>query len=215
MLPPDAVRLASCRARATHFSRAWRAQPALRNASGSAAIPRRMAQKRFGLGSLLTIAGAVLIAAALPLTWYHAQRTTHTELTGWAVFTHLRIWLVVAAALSLLTALLPQGKRTVIVRATLGILAGGPVLRRIIQPPGHGVALDNRAGLWVALAGALAIIVGGLLSAGRRVAEHYQWDLPGMSPARALPPAPPPAPAGGGGIALARDEEIVDAEIVN
>jgi hypothetical protein len=165
--------------------------------------------RRIGVGSLLTIAGAVLIVAALPVTWYHAERASDTELTGWAIFTHLRIWLIGAAALALLSALLPQGRRALIARAALGILAGGPVLRRIIEAPGHGVRLDNRIGLWVALVGALTIIVGGLLSAGRRVAEHYRWDLPGMGPVRALPaPDPtPPAPAGGG-------YEIVDAEVV-
>jgi hypothetical protein len=165
--------------------------------------------RRLGVGSLLTIAGAALIVAALPMTWYHAERATHTELTGWGIFTNLRIWLVAAAALAILSAVLPQGRRAVVARAMLGVLAGGPVLRRIVVPPGHGVRLDDRVGLFVALLGALAIVAGGLLSAGRRVAEHYRWDLPGMGPVRALPaPDPPPLPSSGGG------EVVVDAEVV-
>src|SRR3954451_6241518 len=160
-------------------------------------MPTTSTNRRFGLGSALTIAGAVLILASLPMTWYHAERAVNTELTGWAIFTNLRIWLVVAALLALLTALLPQGREAVVARCGLGLLAGLPVLRRIIEPPGGAVHLDQRIGLWVALAGALAVIAGGLLSAGRRVADHYGWELPGMGPARAPPPPPPPpAPAG-------------------
>ena len=167
--------------------------------------------KRLGIGSVFTVLGAVLLIAALPLTWYHADRSFNTELTGWAIFTHLRFWLIGAAVVAIPVALMPQGREAVITRAALGILAGGPVLRRIIQPPGHGVALHDRAGLWVALAGAVAMLAGGLLSAGRRVAEHYQWDLPGMSPARALLPAPSPAGPSGAGSAV----EIIDAEVVD
>jgi hypothetical protein len=168
--------------------------------------------RRFGVGSLLTIAGAVLIVAALPMTWYHAERSYHTELTGWGIFTNLRIWLVAAAALAVLSALLPQGRRAVFARAALGVLAGGPVLRRIVDPPGHGVRLDDRIGLFVALLGALAIVAGGLLSAGRRVAEHYGLDLPGMGPVRALPPPePPPALPGDGEL----ETVVVDAELVS
>jgi len=163
------------------------------------------------------MAGAVLVLASLPMTWYHAERATHTELTGWAIFTNLRIWLVAAALLALLAALLPQGREAVVARCGLGLLAGLPVLRRIIDPPGGGVVhLDGRIGLYVALVGALTIIAGGLLSAGRRVADHYGWDLPGMGPSRALPPASP-APPQTGRFARRPDgteEPIVDAEVV-
>jgi hypothetical protein len=183
-------------------------------------MPTTTTPRRFGLGSALTIGGAVLILASLPMTWYHAERATHTELTGWAIFTNLRIWLVVAAILAILTALLPQGREAVVARCGLGLLAGLPVLRRIIDPPGGGVVhLDQRIGLWVALAGALAIIAGGVLSAGRRVADHYGWDLPGMGPSRQLPPPTPAPPASGGTGRFARpaaeEEQIVDAEVIS
>lgn len=168
------------------------------------------ANSRFGIGSLLTIVGAILLIVALPLTWYHADRTFHSELTGWAIFTHLRFWLIGAAALALPMAALPRGREVVIPRAALGVLAGGPVVRRIIEPPGHGVALHDRAGLWVALAGAVALILGGLLSAGRRVAEHYQWDLPGTGTLRALP-APQPHVANGSGAVY---PPLVDGDVV-
>ena len=178
-----------------------------------------MTQRRFGLGSGLTIAGALLILAALPMTWYHAERATHTELTGWAIFTNLRIWLVVAAVLALLAALLPQGREAVVASCGLGLLAGLPVLRRIVDPPAGAVHLDGRIGLWVALAGALAIIAGGVLSAGRRMADHYGWDLPGMGGSRALPPppSPPTTPTGRFARTPAASEEeetVVDAEVV-
>src|SRR3954469_14792844 len=166
-------------------------------------MPTTSTNRRFGLGSALTIAGAVLILASLPMTWYHAERAVNTELTGWAIFTNLRIWLVVAALLALLTALLPQGREAVVARCGLGLLAGLPVLRRIIDPPGGAVHLDQRIGLWVALAGALAVIAGGVLSAGRHVADHYGGHLPGMGPAPQLP-APTPTPPASSGTRFAR-----------
>ena len=173
--------------------------------------------RRRGPGSLLTIAGAVLIVCSLPMTWYHVDRAVHTELTGWGIFTNLRIWLVAAAILAVLTAVLPQGRQAVFARCGLGLLAGLPVLRRIVDPPGgDGINLDPRIGLYVALIGALTIIAGGLLSAGREVAEHYGWDLPGMGPSRALPSgSPAPAgPANAYATPPAHEEPIVDAEVV-
>src|SRR3954453_19788222 len=168
--------------------------------------------RRFGLGSSLTIAGAVLILASLPMTWYHAERATNTELTGWGIFTNLRVWLVAAAVLAILSALLPRGRQAVFARCALGFLAGLPVLRRIVDPPGgNGLNLDPRIGLYVALLGALAIIAGGLLSAGREVAEHYGCDLPGRAPSRALQRAAPPQqePPGNSAAPAVPDEQIV------
>ncbi len=174
---------------------------------------------RIGPGRVLTAIGAVLVLVSLPMTWYHAERSAHTELTGWAVFTNLRVWLVVAAVLALATVLAGNGRSTVIARAALGLLAGAPVLRRIISPPDSAVALDNRIGLYVALVGAVAIIAGGLLSAGREAAEAMGWDIPGpLGGDRALPPAPPPRPQRVTNVAPAQpaaaSEPIVDAEVV-
>ena len=59
-------------------------------------------------------------------------------------------------------------------------------------------------------------IAGGVLSAGRRVADHDGWDLPGMGPSRALPPASPAptAPTGRFARTPAEEETVVDAEVV-
>lgn len=179
-----------------------------------------MSQTRVGPGRVLTAIGAVLVLVSLPMTWYHAERSSHTELTGWAIFTNLRIWLVVAAVLALITVLAGNGRSTVLARAALGLLAGAPVLRRIISPPSSAVPLDNRIGLYIALVGAVAIIAGGLLSAGREAAEAMGWDISGglggdralptttspAGPARTMPAAPPPPEAA--------SEPIVDAEVV-
>src|SRR5689334_17668457 len=174
-----------------------------------------MRQNRsFGIGSALTVVGAVLVLASLPMTWYHAERAFHSELTGWGIFTNLRIWLLVGSLMAIASAFLPRGRGTVAVRALLGILIGAPVLRRIVSPPAAAVPLDNRIGLYVALAGALAIIAGGLLSFGREMAEHFGWDLPGTG-APALPPAsPPPSSAGAVRMPPRYEEPIVDAEVV-
>jgi hypothetical protein len=174
-----------------------------------------MSSRRIGPGRVLTAVGAVLVIASLPMTWYHAERSSHTELTGWGIFTNLRVWLVVAAVLALATVLFDRGRLLVAVRAGLGLLAGGPVLRRVISPPDAAVPLDNRIGLYVALVGALAIIAGGLMSAGREAAEAMGWDLPGdFSNVRRLPP-PSSDPSGGSAYAaLPIDEPIVDADVI-
>jgi hypothetical protein len=167
-----------------------------------------MAKSRFGPASFFVVAGAILIAASLPMVWYHADRATHASLTGWGIFTNLRIWLVVAALLALASLALPRGRTAVVVRAVLGLAAGGPVLRRIISPPSAGVTLHDRIGLYVALVGAVAMLAGALLSAAARAAEELGWDIPGMAapnrPQLPSGPATAPVPA----------ETIVDAEVV-
>lgn len=167
-----------------------------------------MAKSRIGPASFFVVAGALLIAASLPMVWYHADRATHSSLTGWGIFTNLRIWLVVAAVLALASLALPRGRTAVLVRAGLGLLAGGPVLRRIISPPSSSVALHDKIGLYVALVGAIAMLAGALFSAAARAAEEFGWDIPGM-------PAPdrPQLPSGSPGTAV-QAEPIVDAEVV-
>lgn len=174
-----------------------------------------MALRRIGPGRVLTALGAILVLASLPMTWYHADRAANTELTGWSIFTNLRVWLLVSALLALVTVVFDRGRAVVAARAALGLLAGAPVLRRVISPPDAAVPLDNRVGLYVSLVGAVAIIAGGLLSAGKHAAEALGWDLPGdFGSVRQLPP-PSDGPNGGSAhAALPADEPIPDAVVV-
>jgi hypothetical protein len=167
-----------------------------------------MAKPRIGPASFFVVAGAILIAASLPMVWYHADRAAHASLTGWGIFTNLRIWLVVAAVLALASLALPRGRTAVIVRAALGLLAGGPVLRRIVSPPSADVALHDRVGLYVALVGSVAMLAGAVLSAAARAAEELGWEIPGM-PAPNRPQLP-----GGSAATAVQAEPIVDAEVV-
>ena len=171
-----------------------------------------MAKSRVGPAAFFVVAGAILIAASLPMVWYHADRAAHSSLTGWGVFTNLRIWLVVAAVLALASLGLPRGRTAVVVRAVLGLAAGGPVLRRIISPPSSDVALHDKVGLYVALIGAIAMLAGAVLSAAARAAEELGWDIPGMAaPNR---PQLPGGPARAAAPETAYAEPIVDAEVI-
>lgn len=171
---------------------------------------QHMSGLRFGVGSFLVAAGGVLVAASLPMTWYYAERPVNPSLSGWAVFTNLRIWLLVAAVLAVASLALRRGRVAVVVRAFLGVAAGAPVLRRIVDAPDASIHLNNRFGLYVALVGSLAMIAGALFSAARQAAEELGWDLPGV-------PANRPLLGGGGSGAAAAvppAEPIIDAEVV-
>jgi hypothetical protein len=159
------------------------------------------------VGRVLSAAGAVIAAVALFLVWYHVDRPASagpTETTGWQTFTRLR-WLVLAGAvLTLATALVAQVRAVLVTRTIVGLVVGALMLRRIISPPDLSADLDPQLGLWVGVAGALAIALGGLVDTGRRVVEAYP-DLfrpkgllgPGGGDGRAVEPrtGPPVRPA--------------------
>lgn len=174
--------------------------------------------KSFGVARALTAIGALLVVASLPMTWYHADRVVHSELTGWGIFTNLRIWLVVAAVIALGSTLLRESRPAVLLRAVVGLLAGAPVLRRILSPPDSSVALHDRIGLYVALLGALAMIVASVVSATREAADALGVDLgPLAGPSRPQLGAAEPVPRRSGPVAHGSTraaEPIVDAEVV-
>ncbi len=124
-----------------------------------------MPARRFEIGPLLALLGALLLLIALLLDWYAPG------LTAWDVFELLDL---VLAALAVGTGLAAV--------SALGAFAAGPdtrtlpwltgaalvlVLATVIDaPPAVGQA-DADSGLWLALVGAVVMALGGLLVAAR------------------------------------------------
>jgi hypothetical protein len=129
------------------------------------------------LGRLLSAVGAVVVAVALALTWYHIDRTAlqgTTDSTGWQTFTNLR-WLIVAgAAFVLVTALLRQTRPVLIARTVVGVVLALLILRRIVDPPDLDFAVTAQIGVYVGLLGALCVAFGGLVDSGREVVTRWR-----------------------------------------
>jgi peptidoglycan/LPS O-acetylase OafA/YrhL len=162
------------------------------------------------LGRLLSAVGAVVVAVALVLTWYHIDRTAGaTDTTGWQTFTRLR-WLVLAgAAVVLATALVRQTRPVLIARTVVGVVLALLILRRIVDPPDIDAPISSQFGVYVGLVAAIAVALGGLVDSGRRVVETYPELAFWRPPAGVLGPGGPEdgdrsrfhrmPPAGGGG----------------
>jgi hypothetical protein len=166
------------------------------------------------IGRVLSAVGAVVVAVALVLTWYHIDRSAlqgTTESTGWQTFTNLR-WLILAgAAFVLVTALLRQTRPVLIARTAVGLVLALLILRRIVDPPDLGFPISAQIGVFAGLAGALAVAVGGLVDSGREVATVFFGPPAGQLNAGA-PPSDRAArhtgigPGGGG-----RHAQVVDS----
>jgi hypothetical protein len=172
------------------------------------------------IGRVLSAVGAVVVALALALTWYHIDRSAlqgTTESTGWQTFTNLR-WLIVAgAAFVLVTALLRQTRLVLIARTIVGVVLALLILRRIVDPPALDFPVTAQIGVYVGLLGALAVAFGGLVDSGREVVTAYPEMAFWRQPAGELTAGPDAhdraprthrmGPAGGGD----RDGAVVDS----
>jgi hypothetical protein len=115
------------------------------------------------IGRVLSAVGAIVVAVALVLTWYHIDRSAlqgTTETTGWQTFTNLRWVILAGAAFVLVTALLKQTRPVLI-------------MRRIVDPPDLGFPISAQIGVFVGLLGALAVAIGGLVDSGREVVTAH------------------------------------------
>jgi hypothetical protein len=150
-------------------------------------------------GRVLSAVGAGLLIVALFLVWYDIDRGTFTETsTGWDTFPRLRVILLVGALLTLASAIPRQTGPVLIARTVLGLGLAALIVRRIIDPPDIADPVSTQSGVYVALAGALAVAAGGLVDTGRRVAAAYPAMPGGADPGRGLPPPRPDSPADDG-----------------
>lgn len=121
------------------------------------------------IGRALSVLGAIVVVVALFLTWYHIDRATNADTTGWQTFPNLRIALVAGAAVVFATALVVQTRPVLVVRTVVGVVLAVLILRRIVFPPELAQAVSAQVGVYVGLVGALAVALGGLVDTGREV----------------------------------------------
>jgi hypothetical protein len=126
------------------------------------------------IGRVLSAVGAVVVAVALALTWYHIDRSAGTtDSTGWQTFTNLR-WLILAgAAFVVVTALVRQTRPVLVARTVVGVVLALLILRRIVDPPDLGFPISAQIGVYVGLLAAIAVALGGLVDSGREVVTAH------------------------------------------
>lgn len=132
------------------------------------------------VGRALSAVGALVVVLALFVTWYHFDRPTNPDTTGWQTFPNLRIALLAGAIVVAATALLVQSRGVLVVRTIVGVVLAALILRRIIFPPDLNAPVSSQVGVYVGLAGAIGVALGGLVDTGREVVQAYPefWRQP-------------------------------------
>ena len=124
-----------------------------------------MAHERVSLsiGALLAAVGAVMVLVSLFLDWFEPG------LTAWTVFEIIDL-LLAALVIAVLGLVVAEVLRRTLPRTAspplwlLGALALLLVVSQLVNHPPGAQESDPEAGVWLALAGALVIFVGGLLT---------------------------------------------------
>jgi hypothetical protein len=146
-------------------------------------------QRRISIGPLVGLVGGVLLFVSLFLDWWEGGVTAFT---GFEVLDLLLALLALAAVVALADAVgvrLPGGSAS---RARLALPLGAAalviVLTQLINDPPAIVGSDRgpEIGMWLALAGCLLIVAGGLLAVAR---VSLALDFEERERRRAAPPA--------------------------
>jgi hypothetical protein len=144
--------------------------------------------RRLRLGELLALAGAVCVIVSLFLPWYE---NAAGKLSAWDTFGPALVLLIaaVAAALGLVLSTITERSTALPVAAGVwstlfGIVAVIAAIVRVLERPEHATSLC--AGAWLALAGAILMLVGSWQSMRDERPSLYEPAEP--------PPLPPPAP---------------------
>jgi hypothetical protein len=119
--------------------------------------------------NVLAVTGAVLMAASPFPDWYHLDTgDSRFQLSGWDVFEIVDVLLVGAAVATLV--IVARGSRLPAVGASLSLLVLGIAMAAIVaiqlidKPPliaFGGFAISLQIGAWIALTGALLVLVAG------------------------------------------------------
>ncbi|GAC1319091.1 MAG: hypothetical protein NVSMB25_09370 [Thermoleophilaceae bacterium] len=160
-----------------------------------------MRPARVSLGSAIAALGALVLLVSLFLSWYEPG------LTAWTVFETMDLVLAAAAIATIAAAAgeaglaSPLGPRWL---PRLGVLAFVIVAAALINHPPAALGHPPEAGIWIALLGSSAMLLGGLLIVARvSLAVNVVVGRPdpgdsagGGSPGRGAisPDAPPRAP---------------------
>ena len=147
-----------------------------------------MSLRRLRLGELLALAGAVCVIVSLWLPWYE---NAVGKLSAWNTFGPALVLLMAAAAAALglvvstITERSPALPVAAAVWSTLfGVLAVISAVVRVLERPEHATSLCS--GAWLALAGAILMLVGSWQSIRDERTSLYEPAQP--------PPLPPPDP---------------------
>ena len=135
-----------------------------------------MSLKRLRVGELVALAGVVLVIVSLLKPWYEGAAG---RLDAWDTFGPGVALLIAAAcaALGLVVSTITERSTALPVSAAvwsvlLGLLAVIAAVVRVLERPDHATSLC--AGPWLALAGAVAMLVGAWLSMRDERTSLYQ-----------------------------------------
>lgn len=126
-------------------------------------------------GRILSATGAILLAVALFVTWYHIDRTAalgDPDTTGWQTFHRLRILVLAGAVFLLISAVVRQTRAVLIARTVVGLVVAALIVRRIIDPPSLDYDVTPQLGVYLGALGALLAAAGGLIDSGREVVDQ-------------------------------------------
>jgi hypothetical protein len=140
---------------------------------------------RIRLGELLATAGAICLVVSLTLPWYE---NAEGKLDAWSTFGPAVVLLILAAIAALVLLLATVAERTPalpVAAAVWGVLFGAlatvAALVRVLERPDHATSLC--AGAWLALVGAVAVLLGAWQSIRDERTSRY---APAMPEARRL-----------------------------
>jgi hypothetical protein len=145
-----------------------------------------MSLRRLRVGELLALAGATCVIVSLLEPWYDGP---HGRLDAWETFGAAVVLLMAAACAALALVLSTLAERSpalpvslAVWSTLLGLIAVIAAVVRVLERPDHATSLC--VGAWLALAGALAILLGAWQSLRD---EHTSLYKPANPELRARP----------------------------
>ncbi len=139
-----------------------------------------MSLGRLRLGEMLATAGAICLVVSFTLPWYE---NAEGKLDAWSTFGPAVVLLMAAAIAALVLLLATVAERTPalpVAAAVWGVLFGAlavvAAIVRVLERPDHATSLC--AGAWLALAGAVAVLLGAWLSIRDERTSRYEPATP-------------------------------------
>jgi hypothetical protein len=137
-----------------------------------------MRLRRLRSGELTALAGAICLIVALALPWYE---NAQGKLSAWATFGPAVALLILAAAGALALVLANVTERTTAIPVAaavwstlFGAIGSVAAIVRLLERPEHATELC--AGSWLALIGALAVLIGSWQSIRDERTSSYPPD---------------------------------------
>jgi uncharacterized membrane protein HdeD (DUF308 family) len=135
---------------------------------------------RLRLGELLAAAGTICLVVSFTLPWYE---NAAGKLDAWSTFGPAVVLLIAAAIAALVLLLATVAERTpalpvaaAVWSVLFGLLAVVAAIVRVLERPDHATSLC--AGAWLALAGAVAVLLGAWQSIRDERTSQYEPATP-------------------------------------